>query len=323
MGALGLKGSDIHVKVPNAIKQAYDSLLTFSNTYTISKFQVSLNDLLFKPLDHKFMLTFTDGTSVNDKNKHEIPPKSLNFTPFIDIISGKLKKGCFNRCYRNGSRDWLLTTSKRNNNNLNCTLWEGCALQFHDFNKDRKDFSLPSIIILQFAKVKVEGKFPLCVSNTFNVTKLHVNDDLPEIKNFLDIMPKLTIVDCSSQGLSLQSQIAKVNKLEAAQGGWCYQRCHECPRVAKGDQPTYVGISDPLEFPLALDALVGLTMTSSQSIVTPNLTQTNESVVDPVTPTSASKRIALKGSNDFTPLSQCCDGKEPSTKLKKHIKLEK
>ncbi|CAK8544557.1 unnamed protein product [Lathyrus sativus] len=34
--------------------------------------------------------------------------------------------------------------------------------------------------------------------------------------------------------------VAKTDKLKSSHGGWYYQSCHECPRVAKGQQPPYI-----------------------------------------------------------------------------------
>ncbi|XP_058745016.1 uncharacterized protein LOC131617851 isoform X2 [Vicia villosa] len=44
------------------------------------------------------------------------------------------------------------------NNILNCTLWENYDVQFHDFSSSRKDFKSPTVVVLQFAKIKEEGK---------------------------------------------------------------------------------------------------------------------------------------------------------------------
>ncbi|XP_058736051.1 uncharacterized protein LOC131608135 isoform X3 [Vicia villosa] len=358
------EGTDIHCRVPTALKQTFDSVLTVNNTYTISNFQVMLNDLMFKPSQHKYMLTFTGGTSVSDKNKHDIPQKPLIFTPFCDILAGKGKNDVlidiigivveigYSQIHNSTKKQQVnLVLKDLGNNILNCTLWESYAVQFHDFNTTRKDFTGPTVIILQFARVKEEGKYPLCVSNTFNVTKLHINDDLPEIQDFLKSIQKLPLGEIGSQSmtaLSQQSQtsgsiqlspldkfmykamviplsdvvklkdetqcitIAETLRIKAAPGGWFYRACHACPRVAKGNQPPYVcgkghgteteiyrykilidvvhngcettfvlwdreclqllkvtsaqmratmleaGITDPLEFPLALDGLVGL-----------------------------------------------------------------
>lgn len=72
--------------------QTYDSQLVINDTYTIANFQVQLNELVFRPPNHKFLLKFTGGTTVDDRNKHQILNKVINFTPFYDIITNKWKK---------------------------------------------------------------------------------------------------------------------------------------------------------------------------------------------------------------------------------------
>ncbi|XP_058775346.1 uncharacterized protein LOC131649610 [Vicia villosa] len=410
-------GCDIHVNVPHPFKQAYDSLLTVGNTYTISNFQVSLNDMLFKPSDHKFMLTFTGGTSVTDKNKHQIPAKPLKFTYFTDIMSGNWKK------------DVLIDVIGMVTEIGYTQLQQGgkkqqINLSLKDLSKNRKD-TTPLIIVLQYAKVKEEGKYPLCVSNTFNVTKLILNDGFPQIKEFIESLPKISEAESSSQALSLQSQtlsqystssqhtlydklmykatvlplveivklkelaqcvtVATITKLKAAQASFVIwdREAFQLLKVTAAQMRTNLleaGITDPLEFPVALDALVGMTMVfkvkwqpdwenasvlsifeddivkkdilrsfgqelpNSQNMLTPNVTQNNESVAeashlddwdiipetditfdalpDPITPTSAAKRIAPHESHDITPLSQTSEVQQSSTKMKKHIKLE-
>lgn len=116
--------------------QTYDSQLVVNETCTIAKFQVQLNELVFRPSNHKFFLKFTRGTTVGDRNKHRIPEKVINFTPLCDIITIKWKKDaligndfgllkifkCLLSCLRqhhgylnfhkyhwNGRRDWVHT----------------------------------------------------------------------------------------------------------------------------------------------------------------------------------------------------------------------
>lgn len=55
-------------KVITAFKQAFHYVLIIDNMYTIANFHVSLNELLFKPFEHKYVLTFTGCTSVGDQN---------------------------------------------------------------------------------------------------------------------------------------------------------------------------------------------------------------------------------------------------------------
>ena len=87
-----LQETDIHVVVPTMYSQTYDSQLVINDTYTIANFQVQLNELVFRPSNHKFFLRFTRGTTIGDRNKYHIPDKVINFTPLCDIIIGKWKK---------------------------------------------------------------------------------------------------------------------------------------------------------------------------------------------------------------------------------------
>lgn len=83
---------DIYVIVSIMFRQALDFVLSVNMTCTITKFQVQLNDLMFKASDHKYLLKFIGGTTLGDNNKHEIPDKVIKFASFVDIISGKWKK---------------------------------------------------------------------------------------------------------------------------------------------------------------------------------------------------------------------------------------
>ncbi|CAL5194798.1 unnamed protein product [Lathyrus oleraceus] len=69
------------------------------------------------------------------------------------------------------------------NDTLNCTLWETYAVKFMNYIQMNNDGG-PSIILLQYAKVKAEGKYPFSVLNTYNITNLLINEDVPNIVEF-------------------------------------------------------------------------------------------------------------------------------------------
>ncbi|XP_058742238.1 uncharacterized protein LOC131614692 [Vicia villosa] len=211
-------GCDVHVVVPPAHKAAYYEKFALNSTYTVSNFKVQPNKLLFKPSTHKYLVKFTGGTSVSDVNKHEIQPKQRKFTRFADIITGKYRKDLlldvigmvesigYAQTQTGGKKLQVnLVLRDESNNTINCTLWESYAAQFFNFNKERGDASNPTILVLQYAKVKEEGQYPLSVTNTFHVTRLCINENLPAMKNFLDKFPKDSLVTVSSQ-LSSQYQ---------------------------------------------------------------------------------------------------------------------
>ncbi|XP_058769374.1 uncharacterized protein LOC131643240 [Vicia villosa] len=193
------------------------------------------------------------------------------------------------------------------NNMLNCTLWESYADQFIRFNKVRVAASLPTVVLLQYAKVKEEGKYPLSVTNTYNVTLLCVDADFPVMKDFIDRMP-------AESRITFCATVATTKLLVASPFGWYYRACHICQSIARGDSPPFeceaghetmaevlrykieievthggksynfvfwnrecemllglstsqlrntmiqAGITDPLDFPLALDQLLKLEM---------------------------------------------------------------
>ncbi|XP_050914691.1 uncharacterized protein LOC127129579 [Lathyrus oleraceus] len=162
-------GTNVHVIVPINLKATFDSVLLVNNTYTVMNFLPRINDRMFKTSEHPYVIRFTPGTRVSDINKHEIPGKRLNFKPFAETIS------------RNWKSDLLMLLDC--NDTLNCTLWETYAVKFMNYIQMNNDGG-PSIILLQYAKVKAEGKYPFSVLNTYNITNLLINEDVPNIVEF-------------------------------------------------------------------------------------------------------------------------------------------
>ncbi|XP_058745971.1 uncharacterized protein LOC131618829 [Vicia villosa] len=194
------EGNDIHVIVPTAYKQSFDSDLDINVTCTMTNFQVQPNDLMFKVTNHKFLLKFTGGTTIGDVGKHDIPVKVNSLTPFADIISGKWQRnvlcdvlGVINDIgytqYQAGGKKAQVNLILRDlgDNTFNCTLWEDYASQFFEYKQKNLKPNKPTIIH-QICK----GKLPLAVTNTFNVTKLHINEDLPKIKDIILWLPMET-----------------------------------------------------------------------------------------------------------------------------------
>ncbi|XP_058722123.1 uncharacterized protein LOC131593573 [Vicia villosa] len=191
-------GSDIHVIVPPVYRQNFDPLFVVNDTYTIANFQVQLNDLLFKPSAHKYLLKFTGGTKVGDRNVHQIQEKACRLTPFLDILTGKWNKdqlldviGVVDEIgytqVQVGSKKQQVNFVIRDlgNNTITVTLWEAYAVQFINYVEQQVDTAIPIVIMIQYAKVKEAfGKYPLSVTNTYNVTKVAINEDTETIKQF-------------------------------------------------------------------------------------------------------------------------------------------
>ncbi|XP_058758391.1 uncharacterized protein LOC131631625 [Vicia villosa] len=327
------EGCDIHVVVPTACMAAYNEKFEVGHTYTVSNFAVQPNNLVFEPCSHKFLVKFTGGTAVGDVDKHEIPPKPRTFTSFSDIITDNFQKNVlidnttllysFLFALYSSSISYVLhfqqLLRRYCNNTINCTLWEDYANEFFKFNENKTATCDPTVILIQYAKVKEAGQYPLSVTNTFHVTKLLINADFPCVKDFLNSFPKESLRIVSTQQTSQSQQYSRTSTNDNV-GHSRVQKllhgavscCHECTKSVRGDKPPYkcdnghsteaeiykykievegfhgqtsckfifwdrecteilqlsaaqmretmikAGITDPLEFPLALNAMLDL-----------------------------------------------------------------
>ncbi|XP_058746052.1 uncharacterized protein LOC131618919 [Vicia villosa] len=283
-------GSDIHVIVPPVYRKNFDSLFVVNDTYTIANFQVQLNDLLFKPSAHKYLLKFTGGTKVGDRNVHQIQEKNSASHIWFNLmhvfpmtctnVIGVVDEIGYTQVQVGSKKQQVnFVIRDLSNNTITVTLWEAYAVQFINYVEQQVDTAIPVVIMIQYAKVKEAfGKYPLSVTNTYNVTKVAINEDTETIKQFAKMLTQDTIVAVSglrsqqSQGRSQNSYssrqsptqkllsnavllpheqivklkdttfcatVATITKIFASKYGWYYQACHECPNKVTGDKPPY------------------------------------------------------------------------------------
>ncbi|XP_058768016.1 uncharacterized protein LOC131641704 [Vicia villosa] len=122
------------------------------------------------------------------------------------------------------------------------------------------------------------GKYPLSVTNTYNVTLLCVDADFPVMKDFIDRMPEESRVTLSDQlrgnsqyssqssenqqltpvqklfskavvlpiaeiiqltDITFCATVATTKLLVTSPFGWYYRACHMCQSIARGDSPPF------------------------------------------------------------------------------------
>ncbi|XP_058774600.1 uncharacterized protein LOC131648886 [Vicia villosa] len=291
-----VSGGDIHVVVPAPHVSLFSEKMALDHSYTVSNFKVQPNVAAFRPLSHKFMLKFTADTTVTDDNNAEIPPKPLVFTKFTDIINdviGMLESIGYSQT-TSGARKQQINMMLRDGgeNTINCTLWESYAEQFMKFKQERGDDSGPMFVMLQYAKVKEQGKFPMSVSNTFNVAMLGLNTDLLPMKEFIERLHFVRLLEklkrwwplrvagiivvvmlahvlrvVTDLRLSVRLDISlrykieiEVTHVENSRNFLFWDRECELLLGLSASQLRHTmikaGIHDPLEFPLALDQML-------------------------------------------------------------------
>ncbi|KAI5405218.1 hypothetical protein KIW84_052118 [Lathyrus oleraceus] len=156
------------------------------------------------------------------------------------------------------TNELVFKPSTHNNNTINITLWEAYASQFIKFDQDRVNTSGPNVVLLQYAKVKEEGKYPLSITNMYNIIKLYINVDLPSIKQFIDSIPKELLVNVSgqlnshSQYYSQNSEISQQTPVQKLLSKAIVFPLIDITKLSEA------GIDDLLEFSLAFDVMLGL-----------------------------------------------------------------
>ncbi|CAK8562490.1 unnamed protein product [Lathyrus sativus] len=116
---------------------------------------------------------------------HQNADKDCKITPLVDIIPSRWNKDLlidvigvvdeigYTHAQVGGKKQLInFVIHDLSNNTINCTLWEAHAMQFINYIQQQTDSSIPVVVLIQYAKVKEEiGKYPLSVTNTYNVTK--------------------------------------------------------------------------------------------------------------------------------------------------------
>ncbi|XP_024978977.1 replication protein A 70 kDa DNA-binding subunit A-like [Cynara cardunculus var. scolymus] len=139
---------------------------------------------------------------------------------------------------------------------IQVTLWEAFAEQLNNYVSINKDKGIV-VLIIQFAMVKIYRERPF-ISNSFNGTRLFINSDIDEIKDFKKSLNQESGKVKSSQQLSMLSGMScsyredfldRTSKSLIVLGmvkafrkdvPWFYMGCTRCNRKVR---PTYI-ISD-------------------------------------------------------------------------------
>lgn len=182
------------------------------SAYEVENVLVMQNDPKYATTKHKFKLNLIDRTTFTKLDESSIPMNQYDFMPFkdilvadregqyIDVIGHVVEKEDIREKEVNGKKSKLIdiTLEDSENNRIHCSLWEDYARQMHSFLTSN-DSSSPLVVVLQLCKLKKYFGV-MVVSNAFNGTKLIVDSEEPNIKEYKS---KLDGVDIAvSQGVS-------------------------------------------------------------------------------------------------------------------------
>ncbi|CAO2825102.1 unnamed protein product [Amaranthus hypochondriacus] len=175
--------------------------------YFIQRFPIYKNDTDYKVTNHNYKIFFHATTAVTVIEDINFPTSCFNFVGFeklkspsydltflCDVIGQVV--GFSDVDMHSHKKTLTLDLCDEKDNHMTCKLWEGYAEQIYNFISNHKTNDA-IIIVIQFAKAKVwQGHITL--SNTMYASRLFVNPDFPEVKEFIE---RFTTIkgDCSIQ----------------------------------------------------------------------------------------------------------------------------
>ncbi|KAI5405834.1 hypothetical protein KIW84_052555 [Lathyrus oleraceus] len=166
------------------------------NNKGIEHLEMIVMDSLWKVCDHSKKIVFLGGTTMKAIELQNIPPKGYFFKDFGEILQGK--------CKTDRLKDIIGAVSEINHiqsntpgkkvvvsvvlkdlkgNCINCNLWEIYGSKFLAYYNDTKNNGA-ILILLTHAMLK-DGQ----VSNAWSGSKLLINEDIPEIQDFMSKLP--------------------------------------------------------------------------------------------------------------------------------------
>ncbi|XP_058726774.1 uncharacterized protein LOC131598163 [Vicia villosa] len=213
----------IQAVVPAYLLSKFKSQIETGNSYIMQNFKVGRNDFAFKSTNHTHKLLKEDliggitditQTQVNgDNNKNRIVFSIVDASKTV----------------------------------VQCTLWGQLAVQIYEYYKNNKQASNIVIVLINARVKEAQGGFPVSVSNTWNGTKLLINDlAIEEVKSLKERLGvDLPLLSSSSVQVETTQNsfysdydkfettcvtVATLDKFDAGQMGWYYDGCVECTR---------------------------------------------------------------------------------------------
>ncbi|XP_058725489.1 uncharacterized protein LOC131596764 [Vicia villosa] len=271
----------IQAIVPTYLVSKFKSELAAGSSYIMQNFKVLKNDFSFKSTNHSYKLVLCGSTSVKKTDLPDIPAYYLNLLGLDAIVEGMFQSNVlvdilggiteFSQSQINGDNNNKVvftivdTTYAKFHSNLLYNVRFGVNVRYNFMNHKNNKEDSNIVIVLINARVKeAQGGFPVSVSNTWNRTKLLINDlHFDEVKKLKESLGNdLALLSMSSLQVeatqnsyysdfdkflwkaeimslskiaNLQHEttcviVATLDKFEAGQMGWFYDGCVECTR---------------------------------------------------------------------------------------------
>ncbi|XP_027932882.1 replication protein A 70 kDa DNA-binding subunit C-like [Vigna unguiculata] len=215
-------GDKIHCIVKKDEFDIWDGKLKEGDTYIMHNFKIVKNDGQYRVCDHPFKLLFIGATSVRPQPIANIPNSVYQFRSIKEVVASNFSPDLLidligwvdNVKAKAQSKNVVFSLMDLSGGVVSCTLWDEYCKKFLERYNDNPN-SNKLVLILTQAKVKAAtGEWPVSVSNTWNGTKLLMDDAIPEITQFKQRMSAddLTIMSQSGSQLTQSSQYSDAER---------------------------------------------------------------------------------------------------------------
>ncbi|KAI5421721.1 hypothetical protein KIW84_045230 [Lathyrus oleraceus] len=182
-----LVGDQIQVLIRHDHLLKWKEVIKENMTCIINNGSVYNNDFQWKVCDHSKKFVFLGGTTMKAIELQNIPPKGYFFKDFGEILQdiiGAVSEINHIQSNTPGKKVVVSVVLKDLKGNcINCNLWEIYGSKFLAYYNDPKNNGA-IVILLTHAMVK-DGQ----VSNAWSGSKLLINEDIPEIQDFMSKLP--------------------------------------------------------------------------------------------------------------------------------------
>ncbi|KAH6793922.1 hypothetical protein C2S52_004399 [Perilla frutescens var. hirtella] len=222
-----LEGNRIHAHIKQPFIKKNQAMLSEGSIYALKDFMLADNNLKFKTSAAEFKIRFITKTKVCEVFDDDFPNFMFSFKPFNQLIGvetideghlfdiiGRVVSRCSLQTkdlVGRGTKLIDIVLEDFNHVRLSCTLWGVYADELVLCLDKESDEA--TIIILQFCHAKTY-KGEVGVSNTFNVTKMLLNPNFPEVEAFKKGLLQASATRTTDIGQSSLSRITITNDIK-------------------------------------------------------------------------------------------------------------
>ncbi|XP_031101962.1 replication factor A protein 1-like [Ipomoea triloba] len=199
----------IHACIPKDVLPKFPESFIEGNVYCFKNFYVVANWHTYKTSMHEFMLQFNHETIMKESRSDNFPyhmfrPRpfhtlkgnpSLDVKELIDLIGRIVEIRAPQEKTISGQNTVLIdfVLEDAMGSRLNCTFWDEHVAKLEPlYRSASKD---PVVVLIQFCRIKLGARDgDVKISSSYDVTKLLIDVDCPEIQNF-----KESLVDIGEQ----------------------------------------------------------------------------------------------------------------------------